>query len=82
MENIEFLLSFFGWCSVINIGILVFSTILLGLFDEFVKNIHSKIFNVTKEELDVVYFKYLAYYKLAIITFNLAPYFALRIIAS
>ena len=61
MENIEFLLSFFGWCSVINIAVLVFATVFLALFGDFAKNIHSKIFNIPKDKLDVIYFKYLAY---------------------
>ena len=82
MENIEFLLSFFGWCSVINIAVLVFATVFLALFGDFAKNIHSKIFNIPKDKLDVIYFKYLAYYKLAIFIFNLVPYLTLLLMKS
>ena len=81
MENIQYLLSFFGWCSAINISVLLFATVFLVSFGDFAKNIHSKMFHVPKDQLDLVYFKYLAYYKLSIFIFNLAPYFALRIMA-
>lgn len=76
------LISFFGWCSVINLGLLIFSTLFIVFFNDFTKKTHSKMFNIPKEDLDVIYFKYLGYYKLSILLFNLAPYFALRIMLS
>jgi len=82
MDNISFLISFFGWCSLLNIGMLLFATLLLISFRKFTKNIHSKLFNIPEAELDILYFKYLAYYKICIFIFNLAPYAALKLMAS
>ena len=79
MDNHTFLTSLFGWCSVLNIGFLVFATLFLVFFSGYTKSTHSKLFNVPENELDVIYFKYLAYYKIGILLFNLTPYIALKI---
>ena len=81
MDNMATLTSFFGWCSVLNIGVLLFATLFLAFFRSFAKDLHSKLFNVSEQQLDLIYFKYLAYYKLGIFIFNLSPYFALKIMA-
>ena len=82
MNNISFLISFFGWCSLLNMGMLLFATLFLTFFRNFTKNIHSKLLNIPETELDILYFKYLANYKIGIFLFNLAPYVALQLMAS
>ena len=64
MDNISFLISFFGWCSLLNIGMLLLATLLLTSFRKSTKKIHSKLFNIPEVELNILYFKYLAYYKI------------------
>lgn len=80
MDNLNVLTAFLGWCSVINIAILLFTTVVLAFCGGFVKSLHSKLFNINLSELEVVYFKYLANYKILILIFNLVPYLALRLI--
>ena len=82
MDNITFFVSFFGWCSLINIGVLIFATLFLVFFGSFTKKIHSKFINIPEQELDIIYFKYLGNYKIGILIFNLVPYIALQIMAS
>ena len=72
---------FLGWCSVINISILLFSTIALVVARGPVSNIHSKLFGVNQSDLAPLYMQYLGNYKIAIILLNIVPYIALRIIA-
>jgi len=78
--TIEIICAALGWCSVINIGLLMFSSILLIAIRGVVSRIHGKIFNLDEKYLSQAYFQYLAQYKIAIIVFNIVPYFALRII--
>jgi hypothetical protein len=78
--SIEQLTAFFGWCTVINIGLLLFSTLMVSLVRDFAINMHSKIFNLDPETLPAMYFDYLGRLKLLMIVFNLVPYLALRII--
>ena len=76
----ETLRIFLGWCSVINIGLLMFSSIFVIALRGAASRIHGKMFNLDEKHLSQAYFQYLAQYKLAIIVFNVVPYFALRII--
>jgi len=82
MENIQTITTFLGWCTVINLGIYIFTSIMLIILKEPVKKIHSKLFTISSEKLDKVYFNYLANYKLLILALNIAPYLALKIMAS
>lgn len=81
MLNLETLTTFFGWCSVINFGILIITTLLLSVARGLITNIHSKLMGVEKGNLANVYFEYLANYKIAIFMLNIVPYFALKLMA-
>ena len=74
LQHIE---SFIGWCTVINIAILLLSTILIAALRKPIMRIHTKILPLSEEELLKAYFHYLAIYKIGIILFNLTPYIAL-----
>ena len=79
MYTIESLTEFLGWCSVINIGMLTFSSIMVILFRVPASKIHAKMFNLNEKEVSSAYFRYLAQYKVAVIVLNVVPYFALKI---
>jgi len=80
MQNIDTLTGFFGWCSVINIVMICMATLALTFMRDFISGIHSKMTGLGQSELSVVYFQYLANYKIAILMLNLVPYIALKII--
>ncbi|WP_286265971.1 DUF6868 family protein [Thalassotalea atypica] len=77
--NINELTTFFGWCTVLNIGLLAFAAIFLFFFRGFAINVHTKLTGVSASKLPSLYFSYLANYKLSIIVFNLVPYIALKV---
>lgn len=78
--NISTITEFLGWCTILNYGVLTFSTLMLvSSAGNWAKRIHSKLFGIAEENLNPMYFSYLANYKLAIFIFNLAPYLALKI---
>jgi len=81
MMNIETLTAFLGWCTVINIGVLIFTTIILVILREPITNIHSKLFGLNPANLPHEYFHYLGNYKIAVLIFNVVPYIALKVIA-
>ena len=78
--SIAELTTFLGWVSVINIGILLFSTFMVVTFRDACAQIHAKMFDMKKPDILRAYFQYLAQYKTLTLVFNLAPYIALRII--
>lgn len=77
--DIAFLISFLGWCTLINVGLLLVSSVLLFLFKGYISQIHSRMTGVEPEKLMTLYFQYLAHYKILIIVFNLVPYVSLKI---
>ena len=81
MNSIEMLREFIGWCSVINIGMLFLSTIMLMLMRGWIIKIHAKMTGVSEAELPGIYLQFLGNYKMLIIVLNLVPYIALRIMA-
>lgn len=81
MITIDALATFLGWCSIINTGVLLFSTVILIMFKDFISAIHSKMFGVSPSNLPSAYFQYLGNYKIAIFILNIVPYFALKIMA-
>jgi len=76
MENIEVLKEFFGWCLVINLVMLMFTSFILIVCGNPIKKIHSKMMGIEQKKLPEFYFSYLAKYKITILVFNLAPYVA------
>ncbi len=79
--TLEQMTQFFGWCAILNIAMLAIAAAIVIWQQKWIAKIHSAMFGVPEQNLGIVYFKYLAYYKIAILVFNLAPYLALRIIA-
>ncbi len=81
MITLEAIQQILGWCSVINIGLLVFATITVSTMRGPVIRLHSKMFALGEEDLSRAYFQYLAQFKIAVLVFNLVPYIALRIVS-
>ncbi|WP_028856033.1 DUF6868 family protein [Psychrilyobacter atlanticus] len=79
MNNIETIREFLGWCSIINIGLGLFSVIFITSLRGPILHIHSKIFNLDERDLSKAYFQFLGQYKTATIIFNIVPYLALKI---
>jgi hypothetical protein len=81
MSSLETLRAFLGWCTVLNLGILLIAGIVAGPMRGVVSGIHAKMYGLGEADLSRAYFQYLAHYKTAIFVFNLVPYIALVIIA-
>jgi len=79
MSSIETITEFLGWCSVINIGLLILASIFLVIVRGPISKIHTKMFGLSEADISRAYFQYLAQYKIAILVFNLVPYVALKI---
>lgn len=78
--SIETLTVFLGWVTAVNIGILLFSTLMVVTFRKRVAAIHGRMFSIKEEEILPMYFQYLAQYKTLTLIFNLVPYLVLRLV--
>ena len=72
--TIESLTEFLAWCSLLNMGLLLFSALMISWFGSWAKNIHGKMFGIPVEQLGPLYFNYLANFKLAVLIFNVIPF--------
>ena len=79
--TIETLTELFGWASIINIAVLMFSSIMVVSCRKSIVKIHAKMFGLNEQDLGRAYFQYLAQFKIATIVFSIAPYIALKIMA-
>ncbi len=79
--TIDALTQLLGWVSIINIAVLLLSTIAVIAMRKAITGIHSKLFGLDEKDLGRAYFQYLAQFKIAIIVLNIAPYIALKIMA-
>ena len=81
MMTIAALTELLGWVSVINIVVLLLSTLGVIAIRGTITVIHAKLFGLDEKDLGRAYFQYLAQYKIAIIVLNIVPYIALKIMA-
>ena len=68
-----------GWCSLINLGLLLWWFLFLAFAHDWTYRIHSKWFRLSMERFDAIHYAGMAFFKIGIIIFNLVPYLALRI---
>ena len=79
MVSIEFLTQLLAWSALINIGVLLFATVMIVLLRDTVTKIHARMFGLDEKDIAREYFRYLANYKIAILVFSLVPYLAIRV---
>lgn len=78
--EIASLTALFGWMTVINFALLIFSTLMLTVFRRSVIRIHTRVTGLEETALKPVYLYFLGFYKVLIIVFNLVPYLAFKLI--
>lgn len=78
--SVEQLTSFFAWCTVINFIWMAIAAVFVMTLRDWIMDTHSRIFGIARDALPVIYMKYLAYFKIGVILFNLTPYLALRLV--
>lgn len=79
--DMQTLTAFFMWCTIINGGLLIFSTLVMMIMPDFVYRVQSRWFPVSRQTFDVVIYCFLGLFKVLFIVFNIAPYVALLIIS-
>ena len=78
--TIETIRTVLGWCSIINMGLLLWWFLIIVLAHDLVYKWHSKWFKLSAEKFDEIHYAGIAFFKIAIFFFNVVPYCALRIV--
>lgn len=78
--DLETLRAFFGWCTVINGGLLIFAFLICAMAGDWVYRMHSRWFRIPRETLDRTIYCFLGAMKIIVLLLNLVPYVVLVII--
>jgi len=81
MNSIDSLATFFGWLTIVNIGIYIIVAIAITAFRGLMLSMNTKIFRITEADIMRESFRYIAHYKLLITVLCFAPYLSLKIMA-
>ncbi len=82
MGSLETLREFLGWCTLINAGLLLVSSLAMMAFRGPISRIHGKLFGLGEGDISRAFYNFLAYYKIAFFMLNAVPYLALVIMTS
>ena len=69
-----------GWCSIINIGLILWWFLFLTLAHDWIYKWHTKWFKLPVEKFDEIHYSGITFFKIIVFVFNIVPYFALRIV--
>ena len=74
-----FLTTVFGWMTVLNFAVLLFSTLMIVALQDWIAGIHGRMFQMERADIKRAYFRYLANYKILTLVFCLVPWLALKL---
>ena len=77
--TIDYLTTIFGWCSLINLGVLLYWFLFFVFAHDFLYRLHTRWFTIGRETFDAIHYGAMAFYKLATFFFALIPYLVLRL---
>ncbi len=80
MTTLDQITAVLGWCALINVVLLLVSSVAVMICRQQMTRMHAKMFGLGEDELARAYFRYLGNFKIAVIVFSLVPYLALKIV--
>ena len=78
--TIQMLQAFFMWWSIINMGLLILSTVLITTAGDWAYKMHSRWFNISRVTFNTVIYSFIGFYKILVFVFCIVPWIALAII--
>ncbi|MFC1496986.1 DUF6868 family protein [Verrucomicrobiota bacterium] len=78
--NIATVRTFFMWCTILNGGLLILSSLILTFAGDWVYRKHSRWFPIPRDAFNVTIYSFIGLFKIFFLMFNLVPYIVLVII--
>lgn len=78
--DIQTVREFFLWCTILNGGLLILSSLMLLGARDWVYRVQSRWFPISREAFNVAIYSFVGIYKLFVLGCNLIPYLALTIV--
>ena len=79
--TVELLRDVLGWSAVINYAVLLLWFLIFRFGHDWMYGLHRQWFKLSPESFDAIQYAGMAFLKLCVFVFNLAPYLALRMVA-
>jgi hypothetical protein len=79
--DMAILKEFFMWCTLINLGLFMWSAIMCMACKGMIQRVHGKMFGLGPETINTMLYGFLAFYKIVFIVFCLVPWIALTIVS-
>ena len=76
---IELVQEVLGWCSLINVALLLIWFLFIVFAHDWMFRIHTRWFKLSSEKFDAIHYASIGLFKMTIVIFNVVPYLALRI---
>ena len=76
--DLDQVIVFLGWCSLLNIGLLIVWGLLIVFGGRLMFSIHTKWYQMSRETFDQIHYKGILFYKTVVFFFNVIPYVVLR----
>lgn len=77
--TVQMFQAFFMWCSIINVGMLLIMFFICIAAKDWAYKMHSRWFNLSKENFDLVLYCFLGFYKVLVFVFCIIPWIVLSI---
>ena len=78
--DIATLTRFFMWCTILNLGLMIYWTLFCVFAPDLIYRMQSKFFPLPRETFNVIIYSFLGLFKIVFVVFSLVPYLALLII--
>lgn len=78
--DLQTLTSFFMWCTLLNGGLLLLSTVACIALPDFMHRMHRRLFPISRESFTIILYCFLGLMKMLFLIFNVVPFIALLII--
>ena len=72
--------AFFMWCTILNGGFLIISSLVLTFAGNLIYRVHSKWFKMPREAFNIVIYSFIGLYEIFLLVFCLVPYVVLLIL--
>ena len=81
MKSMRTLTTFLGWCTVINISLLIFAGFGWFALKDHASGLGAEMFGVSEADIKTTFLLVLLQYRTGIFLFNLVPWIALKVMA-
>ena len=78
--DIPTLQSFFMWCTILNLGVLIITGLWLTIGADFVYRLHGRFFTISRQTFDIAIYCWIRLLKILVIVFCIVPWIARSII--